>query len=247
MILVQIENDLSAAADPRIAEISQRFFKAAAGEYGEGDQFRGIRVPVLRGFSLKYKDIGLNEADSLLRSPYHEDRLLALFFLIRLYAKGDESVRLEVYNLYRKRTRLINNWDLVDASAEHIVGAFLRGRPKDPLYRMADSGHLWTRRMAIMATFHYIKRGEFSETLKIAQMLLSDPQDLIHKAVGWMLREVGKRNMETEKAFLRKHGGRMPRIMLRYAIEKFPQSTRKTYLQGTIFRRIHADESGDAS
>jgi 3-methyladenine DNA glycosylase AlkD len=231
--LQHILEELSAAADPRIAAVSRRFFKTGPGEYGEGDLFRGIRVPVLRKLARKHRDIGRSDADQLLHSPYHEDRLLALFLLMGLFSKGSDSEREKIYDLYLKRTRFINNWDLVDASAEHIVGAFLRGRLKDPLCQMADSGHLWTRRAAIMATFHYIKRGEFKETLKIARQLLGDPEGLIHKAVGWMLREVGKRDPETEEAFLRTHGRRMPRTMLRYAIERFPEKKRQGYLKGT--------------
>lgn len=236
MSLAHIQKDLSAAADPRIAAVSRRFFQTGPGEYGEGDVFRGIRVPVLRKLSRKYQDIDLNEAEQLLRSPYHEDRLLALFLLIRLFVQADESARRKIYNLYLKRSRFINNWDLVDASAEHIVGAFLQGRRKGPLYQMAGSGHLWlwTRRVAIIATFHYSKRGEFRETLKIARLLLADPEDLIHKAVGWMLRDIGKRDMEAEEAFLRRDGRRLACTMLRYAIEKFPEKKRQNYLKGKI-------------
>jgi 3-methyladenine DNA glycosylase AlkD len=231
MRLAQIQKELAAAADPRVAAVSRRFFKTGPGEYGEGDLFRGIRVPVLRKLARKHRDIGRSDADRLLRSPYHEDRLLALFLWIDLFSKGSDSEREKIYDQYLKRARFINNWDLVDASAEHIVGAFLWTRPKDPLYQMADSGYLWTRRVAIMATFHYVKRGEFRETLKIARRLLADPEDLIHKAAGWMLREVGKRDPEAEEAFLRTYGRRMPRTMLRYAIERFPEAKRRAFLR----------------
>ena len=234
MIVTEIKKRLEALGDPRVAEASRRFFKTGPGEYGEGDRFRGIRVPVLRGLAKEYQSITVPEAGRLLGSTFHEDRLLALLILVRLYSRGDEASRGEIYRLYLKSARFINNWDLVDSSAEHIVGAFLWDRPRAPLGRLAKSVDLWERRIAVMATFHFVKRGEFGETLAVARALLSDREDLIHKAVGWMLREVGNRDPETEEEFLKEHYKRMPRVMLRYAIERFPEEKRRRYLKGEV-------------
>jgi 3-methyladenine DNA glycosylase AlkD len=234
MIAEQIRKNLRKRGDKERAEISQRFFKTGPGEYAEGDLFLGIRVPELRKLAKVHESISLTEATKLLWSPIHEERLLALFILIRRYAEGSEIEQKKIYRLYLKNSQYVNNWDLVDASAEHIVGAFLKDKPKEVLYKLAKSKCLWERRIAIVSTFHYIKRGEFSETLKISGMLLADKEDLIHKAVGWMLREAGKRNLETEETFLRKHYKIMPRTMLRYAIERFPESKRQEYLKGII-------------
>lgn len=220
--------------DARVAAVSRRFFKTGPGEYGEGDLFRGIRVPVLRVLVKEYQSMSLQEVERLLGSAFHEDRLLALLILVRLYSRGDETSREEIYRLYLKSTRFVNNWDLVDSSAEHVVGAHLRDRSRAPLRRLVKSEDLWERRVAILATFHYIKRGEFQETLVIARALLSDREDLIHKAVGWMLREVGKRDPRAEEQFLKEHYKRMPRTMLRYAIEKLPAEERRRYLKGDV-------------
>jgi 3-methyladenine DNA glycosylase AlkD len=189
---------------------------------------------VLRGLAREYRGIGLPEAGRLLRSPFHEDRLLALLLLVRLYARGDGAARGKIYRLYLQSTRFVNNWDLVDSSAEHIVGAHLRDRGRGPLHRLAQSADLWERRIAVLATFHFIRRGEFGETLHVARALLTDPEDLIHKAVGWMLREVGRRDPEAEEAFLKEHCRRMPRAMLRYAVEKFPEEKRRRYMKGEV-------------
>jgi len=221
-------------ADKQRAEILQRFFKTGPGEYAEGDRFLGIRVPVLRKLAGEYQGIADREAMTLLRSPIHEERLLALLIYVRLYIKGNEKRKREIFELYLKNTRYINNWDLVDTSAEHIVGSYLLDKSKKPLYILAKSPVLWERRISIMATFHFIKRHQFQETLKISRSLLGDQEDLIHKAVGWMLREVGKRDRQAEEAFLKDHYPRMPRTMLRYAIEKFPEPKRQLYLQGRI-------------
>lgn len=234
MFITEIQKRLAALGDARVAEGSRRFFKTGPGQYGEGDLFRGIRVPVLRRLAKEYETISLPDAGRLLGSPFHEDRLLALLLLVRLYARGDGAAREKVYRLYLKSTRFINNWDLVDSSAEHIVGAFLRDRPREPLRRLAESADLWERRIAVLATFHFIRRGEFDETLAVARALLSDPEDLIHKAVGWMLREVGKRDPAALEGFLKEHCRRMPRTMLRYAVEKFPEEKRRLYLKGEV-------------
>lgn len=223
---------LRALGDPRKAEDLQRFFKTGTGEYGEGDVFLGIRVPVLRKLATEYRDLTLGQAKKLLRSAIHEERLLALFILINIFAKGSDVAKRQIYHLYLEHTQFVNNWDLVDASAEHIVGAYLWDKDKAPLLELAGSSLLWERRIAILSTFHFIKRGEFEATLKIARLLLADSEDLIHKAVGWMLREVGKRNPATEEAFLGKHYRKMPRTMLRYAIERFPEEKRRAYLHG---------------
>src|SRR5882724_10530711 len=180
-----IQKRLSKLADPQTASFLQKFFKTGKGEYGEGDLFRGIRVPNLRKLAEEYQALSLTEAKQLLRSQFHEDRLLALFILIRLYQRGDDVLKSRIYDLYLRKTEFINNWDLVDASADQIVGAFLWHKDATPLRRLAVSSSLWERRIAIMSTFHFIKRGEFNETLRIAELLLSDKEDLIHKAVGW--------------------------------------------------------------
>ena len=234
MVINELQKRLKALGDPRVAESSRRFFKTGPGEYGEGDRFRGIRVPVLRSLAKEYQTVTVPDAGRLLGSAFHEDRLLALLILVRLYTRGDEMLREEIYRLYLKNAKCINNWDLVDSSAEHIVGAFLWDRSRAPLGRLARSSDLWERRIAVMATFHFIKRGEFGETLAVARTLLSDREDLIHKAVGWMLREVGKRDPGAEEEFLKEHHKRMPRVMLRYAIERFPEAKRRRYLKGEV-------------
>jgi 3-methyladenine DNA glycosylase AlkD len=231
----EIQLRLSSLANSHSAAFLQSFFKTGPGQYGEGDRFRGIRVPVIRKHAKEYQAMTLAESQKLLRSPYHEDRLLALLILVRAYETGDDAAKRKVFNLYLKNARFINNWDLVDTSAPQIVGGFLWDKDRDALYRLARSSNLWQRRMAIIATFYFIKRGDFKDTLKVAALLLDDTEDLIHKAVGWMLREVGKRDRQAEELFLNKHCRRMPRVMLRYAIEKFPEPKRRRYLEGRGF------------
>jgi 3-methyladenine DNA glycosylase AlkD len=234
MRALNIQRELSSLSDSETAAFLRRYFKTGAGEYGEGDLFRGIRVSVLRKLAKEHQGLALTEAEQLLHSSYHEDRLLALLILVRLYSKGNYAVKAKIYNLYLSNTQFINSWDLVDASAPHIVGAFLSNKDRRPILRLARSTNLWERRIAIMATLYLIRNGEFRETLKIARILLADPEDLIQKAVGWMLREVGKQNREVEEDFLRTHYKRMSRVMLRYAIEKFPETLRQEYLKGTV-------------
>ena len=234
MTLQNIRQKLQTLGNKKDAAFHQRFFKTGPGEYGEGDVFLGVRVPELRKLVKQYPDAGLKEARQLLISPIHEERLLALLILVRDFSRENDGAKKRIYEFYLAKTRYINNWDLVDSSAEHIVGAFLMDKDKAPLYQLARSGSLWKRRIAIMATFHFIKHMAFSETLKISKILLQDEHDLIHKAVGWMLREIGKRDMQTEEKFLKSRYGRMPRTMLRYAIEKFPETKRQAYLKGTI-------------
>lgn len=232
--LKEIKRQLKGLSSKEYADASQRFFKTGPGEYGEGDQFIGIRVPALRKLAKEYKTVSISNSEILLMSPVHEERFLALLFLMQHYARGDEQIRSHIYEFYLKSTRFINNWDLVDLSAEHIVGHYLLNRSKAPLYHLAGSQDLWERRIAIISTFCYIKQHNFKETLKISKLLLPDREDLIHKAVGWMLREVGKRDFKSEETFLKKHYQSMPRTMLRYAIEKFPEVLRKGFLNGHV-------------
>jgi 3-methyladenine DNA glycosylase AlkD len=220
------------------AALAQRFFKTSAGQYGEGDAFLGIRVPVLRALVRDMKDAGIEVALPLLKSGWHEARAVALMLLVRLFERGDERTRKRIFDLYLKSTRFINNWDLVDMSAAQIVGGWLTDKPtmrKNVLTRLAKSVSLWERRVAVLATYHYIKQGNAAETLRIAKLLLKDEEDLIHKAVGWMLREVGKRvGEQEEESFLKRHYREMPRTMLRYAIERFAEPKRKRYLAGLM-------------
>jgi len=234
MALQDIRKRLRGLADSVIAEHSQRFFKTGKGEYGEGDKFLGIRVPVLRKQAKQCQNLSLNEIKDLLQSSFHEERLGALFMLVARFSRGNSEEKTVIFELYLKHTKYINNWDLVDSSAHHIVGAYLEKRDKQPIYKLAQSDNLWERRIAMLSTFHQIKKNDFDDALKIATILKNDREDLIHKAVGWMLREIGKRNISVEKAFLKEHYKEMPRTMLRYAIEKFPEPDRKNYLAGQI-------------
>ncbi|MCP4486490.1 MAG: DNA alkylation repair protein [Gammaproteobacteria bacterium] len=228
----EVINHLKSLANPTIAEHSQRFFKTAKGEYGYGDIFLGIRVPVIRKAVKQYKNASLNTALKLLQSSYHEVRMFALLLLVSQFPKAEAQGQEKIYRLYLTNTRFINNWDLVDCSAHFIVGAYLFDRDRDILYQLCRSELLWERRIAVMATFYFIRRDDYSDLLKLAKLLLDDQQDLIHKAVGWMLREVGKRNLNAEVKFLNQHFQAMPRTMLRYAIEKFSQTDRLKYLNG---------------
>jgi len=232
MTVAAIRKQLRALANRERARVLQGFFKTDPGEYGEGDVFLGIRVPDVRRVAVQHSEIPLTRVGKLIQSGIHEERLLALLILVRKFSGADDTGRKAIYNFYLSHTALINNWDLVDLSAEKIIGPFLAERSKRPLYRLARSRSLWERRIAITSTFHYIKHNRFGETMKIAGMLLEDREDLIHKAVGWMLREVGKRDQPVEEAFLKQHYGEMPRTMLRYAIERFPEPLRQRYLQG---------------
>jgi 3-methyladenine DNA glycosylase AlkD len=211
----KIKERLKQLANKEKAEVLQRFFKTGPGEYGEGDVFLGIKVPDLRKVAKDFQDISTEDVIVLLESAIHEERLLALLVLVRKYVKGNETAKKRIYRLYLKKTKFINSWDLVDGSAHHIVGDYLMDKNKAPLYRLAKSEDLW-------------------ETLKIARILLTDREDLIHKAVGWMLREIGKRDMIFEEMFLKQHYKKMPRTMLRYAIEKFPEPKRQQYLKGKV-------------
>jgi 3-methyladenine DNA glycosylase AlkD len=233
--LATIRTELRALANPSIAQHSQRFFKTGPGQYGAGDRFLGIRVPVVRRIAHEHRDASVATAFSLLRSPLHEERLCALLLLVRLFDRSGEALRRAIYERYVEAIRTsVNNWDLVDTSAPFIVGAYLEARSKRPLYRLAKSRDLWERRVAMLATLWLIRRSSFVDALAIAELLLDDEHDLIHKATGWMLREVGKRDAGALRAFLGAHCTRMPRTMLRYAIEKLPPAQRRAYLDGRV-------------
>lgn len=220
--------------NPAIAAHSRRYFKTGPGEYGEGDQFLGIRLPVLRKLLPRCQHTPLGSICTVLQSPWHEERLFALLLLVARFAKGDQASRAAVFEQYLAHTAFINNWDLVDCSASRIVGAFLEDQGRDLLRTLAGSESLWERRIAIVATLHGIKKQSFADCLAIAGLLLADRHDLMHKAVGWMLREVGKRDQATLEFFLHQHYRTMPRTMLRYAIEKFPDSLRTAYLHNRV-------------
>ena len=232
MALKKIKDELQRLGNPAHAKVLRGFFKTGKGEYGEGDVFRGMKIPVLRKLAKKYQDMTCAEVEKLLTSKFHEDRMLALLLMVGNYSKTDDAGKKQIYTMYLRNTRFINSWDLVDVTAHHIVGHYLMDKSREPLYRLARSKILWERRIAIIATFHYIRQNKFDDTLKIAVMLIDDPHDLMHKAVGWMLREVGKRDVLSEEQFLKTHYRQMPRTMLRYAIERFPEAKRRAYLEG---------------
>ena len=234
MSVRELRESLHRLADPEQAEKLQRYFKTGPGEYGEGDQFLGLRMPQIRQIVRKAPVPALTDLEGLLRSPVHEERMLALLLLVRLFKKADESQKELIYRFYMDHTDRINNWDLVDLSAHHIVGPWLLNRDRSPLFALAKSDLLWDRRIAIIATFHFISRMDFDTSLKIAEIVLKDPEDLIQKAYGWMLREIGNKSRKTEEGFLKKHYKSMPRTALRYAIEKFPEPLRQAYLKGSI-------------
>jgi 3-methyladenine DNA glycosylase AlkD len=225
---------LKKSASKKDATSVSRFIKTRKGQYGEGDSFLGIRMPVLRQLAKDNMDLSLTEAVNLLKSEFHEARMTALLILVLKFQQEDETTQAQIVKLYLKYSAYMNGWDLVDCSAHLILGPWLMRRDKRILKNLARSQSLWDRRIAIMSTFHFIRQQHFAPTLKIARLLLNDNEDLIHKAVGWMLREVGNRDRNTEEDFLRKYYRNMPRTMLRYAIEKFPQTRRKQYLNGTM-------------
>ena len=234
MNLSEIRKKIQKHKNPTQAINLQRFFKTGKGEYGEGDIFYGIKVPVQRTIAKQFKDLSLDAVKSLILSKVHEERLIAAFILVDQFNRGDEKKKKNILNFYLKNRKGINNWDLVDLSAPKIIGAYLIDKEKDLLYKFARSKDLWEKRIAIISTQTFIRKYSFEDTLKISKILLNDKHDLIHKAVGWMLREVGNRDLQTEDEFLKKHYKLMPRTMLRYAIEKFPELKRKAYLKGII-------------
>lgn len=230
----EVKKELKKYVNPEKKEFFPRFFKTGPGEYGEGDTFIGVTVPHQRKVSKMFKELPLQETEKLLSSKVHEERLTGLLILVLQFEKADEKEQKKIVNFYKKNMAAVNNWDLVDSSAHKILGPHFINKDRKQLYTWAKSKNLWKRRISIMTTLHFIYERDFSETLKLSELLLNDSEDLIHKAVGWMLREVGNRDIKTEEAFLKKHYKKMPRTMLRYAIEKFPEKKRKAYLKGEI-------------
>ncbi|MBU2616488.1 MAG: DNA alkylation repair protein [Nanoarchaeota archaeon] len=226
-MLEKLIRELNSNADVGKAKVYQRFFKTGKGEYGEGDVFIGLTVPFQRALAKKYVDLDMNDIKKLLESEVHEFRMTGFFILVYKFEKGNCE---EIYNFYLNNLKGANNWDLIDCIADKIIGEYLLDKDKSVLYEFAQSDDLWKKRIAIISTFGFIKNNRFEDTLKISEILLNDKHDLIHKAVGWMLREIGKRDLETEERFLRKYHKIMPRTMLRYAIERFEENKRKMYL-----------------
>lgn len=231
-----IKSELKKLADKKIADHSVRFFKCGDGEYGHGDKFLGIRVPVLRKVAKDYIDLELKSVVELAKSEWHEERLTALFILTfkyqRAYKKKDFKESTQIYKKYISLYKFINNWDLVDTTCHKIMGPELIDSDKEILYKWANSSHLWKKRISMMTTYYFIKRSQFDDAFAIAEILLNDDHDLIHKVVGWMLREIGKVDRKSQDKFMKKHYQCMPRTMLRYAIEKYPETTRKKILAG---------------
>ncbi len=235
-ILDQLRQTIKKSGSLEKAKSLARFFKTGKGEYGYGDKFYGITVPVQRKIAKEFfLDLSLADATKLLQGQYHEERFVALEILImqfeRAHALQNLQAEKQIYEAYLRSTKFINNWDLVDTSAEYIVGAYLTNKPRTILKKLAKSSNLWERRIAMVSCFSFIRQNDFADALKIATMLLNDEHDLIHKAVGWMLREIGKRDLQTELVFLNEHTLAMPRTMLRYAIERFPEKLRLKYLR----------------
>lgn len=229
-----VRKGLREKANPEKAAFFPRFFKTGKGQYGEGDKFYGVIVPDQRKIARDFKSLPESEIRKLLDDPVHECRLTALLILVHQFEKGTPGRQKEIYNFYLNNIDRVNNWDLVDASAHKIVGAYLENRSRKPLVGLARTDHLWSQRVAIVATYWFIKKDDFSDTIQISDILLDHNHDLIHKAVGWMLREMGKRNENLLVEFLKSRYRNMPRTMLRYAIEKFPVEIRKKYLDGKI-------------
>ncbi len=230
MIVEKIRSILRTQANPEFAEKLQYFFKTGPGQYGESDIFLGISAPSLRSLVKAHVEVTIEDAEQLLQSEIHEERAFALLQWVRIFKQGTDAQKEQIFKSYLANTEWINNWDLVDTSAPHIAGKFLLTRPRQILYKLAKSHSLWERRIAIIATHTFIRNNDFADTVKIAAILVNDKEDLIHKAVGWMLREVGNRDLPTEETFLEKYYAQMPRTMLRYAIEKFREDKRKFWL-----------------
>lgn len=222
---------LREVANPLRAKVSMSFFKTKKGEYGEGDIFLGVTMPEQHRVAKQFTDLSLGTLQKLLHSKIHEERMVALLIAVRQFEKGDEKTKKKLYTFFIKNRRWINNWDLVDVTVPRVIGAYLKDKPRDILYTLARSANLWDKRIAIISTFHFIRQGDFADTLAIASILLADKHDLIHKAVGWMLREVGKKSLAVEKKFLNKYAAHLPRTTLRYAIERFPLTMKKQYMR----------------
>jgi 3-methyladenine DNA glycosylase AlkD len=238
--LKSVEEELQKLANPEKAKILSGFFKTARGEYGEGDVFLGIPVPEQRKIAKQYSDLPLQGIQKLLLSKIHEYRLVALIILIHQYGKVNKSGRKVIFDFYLANTRHVNNWDLVDLSAPNIMGDYLMDKDRAVLYKLVKSDNLWEKRIAIMATFTFIRNNQFEDTFRIAEILLNDRHDLIQKAVGWMLREIGKRSQDNEEEFLIKYYREMPRTMLRYAVERFDEQKRRLYLKDRRVTQRHA-------
>ncbi len=232
---MKAREEIRALANKEIAQHSLRFFKTDKGEYGHGDLFLGVRAPKIRLIAKKHIDISITDMKTLIQSKYHEERFLGLIILVNKYAKTkDKKNRNQLYKIYVSSFKHINNWNLVDVTCPHVTGKHLIDKDRTILYKWAKSEDLWTKRIAMVSTFSFIRKNDLEDTFKIAEILLHDEHDLIHKAVGWMLREAGKRDLKREETFLKKYYKTMPRTMLRYSIEKFPETKRQKYLKGTI-------------
>jgi 3-methyladenine DNA glycosylase AlkD len=230
----KLKKSLIQRANKSHAANLQRFFKTGKGEYGEGDIFMGLNVPAVRTVVREFKESKLEELQKSIESPYHEERLAVLLILVEKFKRAEDTEKEKVVSFYLQNLKYINNWDLVDLSADKILGAYLEDKNKKILFELSSSESLWERRISVMSTFHFIKTGKFDVALKIISLLLNDAHDLIHKASGWMLREIGKRDINTAEKFLKQNCKLMPRTMLRYAIEKFPEAKRISYLKGGI-------------
>ena len=234
MSLTKLRKRIKSLANSEVAKTNAWFFKTGKGEYGEGDKFAGLRVPVQRKIAREFSDLTYSELKRLLDSKVHEERLIALLVLVDRYLRSDQDQKEKIFKFYLDNSNGINNWDLVDLSAPKIIGEHLINKDRKILFKLAESENLWERRIAILSTLAFIRGDDFKTTLQIADILLEDEHDLIHKAVGWMLREVGKKNLKVEEDFLKSRYKKMPRTMLRYSVEKFTESKRKKYLKGKI-------------
>ena len=221
-----ITNELQALSDAEKQEIFPKFFKAGKGEYGEGDRFLGVTIPNIRAIAKLHKDISMEEIQDLIQSEWHEVRLCALIIMVEKSKKKDEALRKELFNLYLSQTERINNWDLVDLSCRFIIGEYLLDKSRDILYQLAQSPLLWDNRIAIVSTYAFIRKGQLEDTYALSDLMMHHPHDLMHKAIGWMLREAGKRDSERLYDYVMSHRADMPRTMLRYAIEKFSPKER---------------------
>ena len=228
-----ITNKLQALSDAEKREIFPKFFKAGKGEYGEGDRFLGVTVPNIRAIAKQHKDISLAEIQELIQSEWHEVRLCALIIMVEKSKKKDEALRKELFNLYLSQTKRINNWDLVDLSCRFIIGEYLLDKSRDILYQLAQSPLLWDNRIAIVSTYAFIRKGQLEDTYALSDLMMQHSHDLMHKAIGWMLREAGKRDSERLYDYVMSHRADMPRTMLRYAIEKFSPKERAILMKRT--------------
>ena len=234
MSAIILKKELKKHASLKRKKVNMSFFKTGPGEYGEGDKFIGVTVPNIRKVVKEFYDLSFSEITKVLHSPIHEERLAALFIINEKFKKGDSSHKDKIYKFYVKNMKYINNWDLVDTSAPYVTGPYLFDRNRADLKKWVKSKNLWVRRISIISTFYFIKNNDFKDTLALSKTLLKDEHDLIHKAVGWMLREMGKRDQKVLEKFLKEHYQKMPRTMLRYSIEKLSEPKRQAYLKGRI-------------